>query len=231
MPALILIVEDEVDLAQTLAYRLRKDGHEVEVVHGGGAAMERMASAPLPGLVLLDLMLPDISGIEVCRRLRDGTATRRIPVLMLTARGEEIDRVIGFEAGADDYVVKPFSPRELALRVRALLRRSEVAGVPAAGNRAPGLRLEREGCQAWMGDVELELTPLEFGVLALLIERRGRFQSRDTLLHEVWGIDVEVTTRTVDSTIKRLRRKLGPLAEFIETRRGIGYRYCSEPPA
>lgn len=228
MSARILIVEDEVDLASTVAYNLRKEGHEVEMVHEGGVGLARVTTGPAVDLVVLDLMLPDMSGIEVCRRVRalPGKSSN-VPVLMLTARGEEIDRVIGFESGADDYVVKPFSPRELVLRVAALLRRSTQAtvGDDAGVLQLPRMRLEPEGRQAWLDGEELDLTPLEFGVLALLVARRGRYQPRDVLLREVWGIEADVTTRTVDTTIKRLRAKLGDIGVAIETRRGVGYRF------
>ena len=228
MSAVILIVEDEVDLARTLAYSLRKEGHEVETVHDGEAALARLTVGSPPDLVLLDLMLPDLSGIEVCRRLRAMPEVSRVPVLMLTARGEEIDRVIGFESGADDYVVKPFSPRELVLRIAALLRRSEAVPQSPRPGELSRIRLEPEGRQAWLDNTELDLTPLEFGVLSTLVARRGRYQSRDALLRDVWGIEADVTTRTVDTTIKRLRAKLGAVGAAIETRRGVGYRFNAD---
>lgn len=229
MAARILVVEDEVDLARTIAYNLKKEGHEVAMVHDGESALARIMGDSPPDLVVLDLMLPDISGIEVCRRIRQSTGiSKNVLVLMLTARGEEIDRVIGFESGADDYVVKPFSPRELVLRVAALIRRRDAGARSDTVIESERMRIEPSGCQVWLDGEEVDLTPLEFGVLALLVSRKGRYQSRDALLREVWGIEAEVTTRTVDTTIKRLRAKLGDFGGAIETRRGVGYRFSGQ---
>ena len=231
MRGLILVVDDEVDLASTLEYNLDREGYEVRVAHTGESALEQALEEPIPDLILLDLMLPDISGTEICRRLRENERMRDVAIIMLTAKGEEIDRVVGFEVGADDYVVKPFSVRELMLRVRALLRRSqrgerdESSEVVAFGR----LRVDREAHRAWVDGDEIKLTALEFRLLLAFVSRRGRVQSRDALLSDVWGIQAEVTTRTVDTHVKRLREKLGPAAGYIETLRGVGYRFRDRP--
>jgi two-component system phosphate regulon response regulator PhoB len=229
MSGLILVVEDEQDLATTLDYNLRREGYQTRVAATGGEALELAAAEPVPDLVILDLMLPDLSGTEVCRQLRSVERTRAVPVIMLTARGEEIDRVVGFEVGADDYVVKPFSVRELLLRIRAILRRAEPA--PAGdGPTAFGiLRLDPGGHRAWVDGEEIILTALEFKLLATFLARKGRVQSRETLLADVWGIQADVTTRTVDTHVKRLREKLGAAGGYVETIRGVGYRFRAEP--
>ncbi|MEM9488205.1 MAG: response regulator transcription factor [Myxococcota bacterium] len=230
MKGLILIVEDEADLAATLSYNLEREGHDTRVAHTGQAALEEVQREPIPDLVLLDLMLPDTSGTEVCRRLRESERTRDIAVIMLTAKGEEIDRVVGFEVGADDYVVKPFSVRELMLRVRALLRRSQRADSDESGVVNFGrLRVDREGHRVWVDGAEVKLTALEFRLLQAFVSRRGRVQSRDALLSDVWGIQADVTTRTVDTHVKRLREKLGEASRYIETLRGVGYRFRDRP--
>ena len=226
MSALILIVEDEPDLVETLEYNLKKEGYLTRSAPDGESALIEAFRAPLPDLVLLDLMLPDISGKEICRRLKADEQTKRIPIIMVTARGEEMDRVIGFEVGADDYVVKPYSPRELMLRVKAILRR---ASAPEESQNEKiafgGLTVDTLGHRAWVNDIEIVLTALEFRLLNTLMERKGRVQSRDQLLDDVWGFDAVVTTRTVDTHVKRLREKLGELEGYVETIRGVGYRF------
>lgn len=227
----ILLVEDEVDLADALSFALEREGFVAEVAHTGKAALELAQNKPPPDLVLLDVMLPDISGTEVCRQLRLQEATRQVPVIMVTARGEEIDRVVGFEVGADDYVVKPYSTRELVLRVRAVLRRRQA--VETSGSEEPQnfglLRIDPAAHQVWVAEQEVVLTALEFRLLQTLLGRRGRVQTRDTLLSDVWGITAEVTTRTVDTHVKRLREKLGEGGGYIETVRGTGYRFRARP--
>jgi two-component system phosphate regulon response regulator PhoB len=225
----ILIVEDEADLAATLEYNLQREGYRTRVAHDGRAALAELAREPPPDAVLLDLMLPDLSGTEVCKRMREQERTRDVPVVMLTARSAEIDRVVGFEVGADDYVVKPFSVRELMLRVRALLRRAErPAGEPDMVS-FDRLRVDRDSHRVWVDDRELQLTALEFRLLVAFISRRGRVQTRDALLADVWGIEADVTTRTVDTHVKRLREKLGGAGGYIETLRGVGYRFRDQP--
>ncbi|MGB8328748.1 MAG: response regulator transcription factor [Polyangiales bacterium] len=225
MGSRILVVEDEPDLADLVALNLRRAGHEVVVAHDGATALAEIQRSQ-PDLLVLDVMLPDISGLEVCRRLRRNAQTIRLPVIMLTARNDEVDRVVGFEVGADDYVPKPFSPRELVLRVDAILRRTtapaEVGGpqVIVLGDLVidvPAHRVEVQG-------QEILLTALEFRLLLDLASRAGRVQSRDSLLERVWGYSPNVETRTVDTHVKRLREKLGPGADQIETVRGVGYR-------
>jgi len=227
MSGRILIVEDEQDLADTLSYNLEKEGYQTDVVHSGKEAIESVTTGLVPDLVLLDLMLPDISGIEVCRQLKMNEKTRAVPVLMLTAKGEEIDRVVGFEVGADDYVVKPFSVRELLLRVRAIRRRSIPATAAAETDELVigRLRMDASGHRTWVDGGEIVLTALEFKLLQTFASRRGRVQTREMLLSDVWGITADVTTRTVDTHVKRLRQKLGVAGDYIETLRGVGYRF------
>ena len=184
----ILIVDDEEDLATTVAYAFEQEGWTATVAHDGKTALESALGTKTPDVVLLDLMLPDISGTEVCRQLRSHDATRAIPIVMLTARNEEIDRVVGFEVGADDYVGKPFSMRELVLRIKAILRRAEP---PETSDdvRFGRLRVDHAAHQVWIDEEEIVLTALEFRLLWTLLSRRGRVQSRETLLNDVWGHD------------------------------------------
>ena len=229
MLGLVLVIEDEVDLATTLEYNLKSDGFQVRVAHTGRAGMAAATADPLPDVIVLDLMLPDLSGTEICRRLREAERTRDIPVIMCTAKGEEIDRVVGFEVGADDYIVKPYSVRELLLRIRALLRRAHrVEGEPSL-IKFGRLRIDRDAHRAWVDDAEISLTALEFRLVHAFLSRRGRVQTRDALLSDVWGIEADVTTRTVDTHVKRLREKLGEAGAYIETLRGVGYRFRDQP--
>ncbi|MBP8807374.1 MAG: response regulator transcription factor [Kofleriaceae bacterium] len=229
MPGRVLIVEDEVDLAATMEYSLTREGYQVSVAHTGAAALAAALAEPGPDVIVLDLMLPDLPGTEVCRRLREHDRTRDLPIVMCTAKDTEIDRVVGFEVGADDYVVKPFSVRELGLRVRALLRRSQRVDAEAESLRFGRLRVDRDAHRVWIDDQEVVLTALEFRLLYTFLSRKGRVQSREALLADVWGIEAEVTTRTVDTHVKRLREKLGEVGDYIETLRGVGYRFRAEP--
>ncbi len=229
-PARVLVVEDEPDIAALVAYQLAREGMRVETV-GDGAAALGAVEREVPDLIVLDLMLPGLSGYEVLRALRGQPATREVPVVVLTARREEEDRIRGLELGADDYVTKPFSPRELVLRVGAVLRRVRQPPV-AAGTRvlrAAGLTVDLEARTATLEGRELELTPTEYRLLVALLERRGRAQSRQQLLERLWGVDAPVAarvhTRTVDMHVRRLRGKLGAAGEWIETVRGFGYRF------
>lgn len=226
--ASILVIEDESDLQQVLDYNLRQVGHQVLATLRAQDGL-RLAREQHPDLVVLDLMLPDLAGTEVCRMLKRDPRTKDIPILILTAKGEEVDRVLGFEIGADDYVVKPFSVRELLLRIQAILRRGsgEQAEEPVAEFGV--LRIDRNAHRAWVEGSEVELTALEFKLLVTLYERRNRVQTRAALLDEVWGIDAELTTRTVDTHVKRLREKLGAARDYIETVRGVGYRFAERP--
>jgi len=226
---LVLVIEDEIDLATTIEYNLRSDGFQVRLAHSGKQGLASAQADPLPDLIVLDLMLPDLSGTELCRRLREQERTRDIPVIMCTAKGEEIDRVVGFEVGADDYLVKPFSVRELVLRARALLRRVHRAEGEPSLIKFGRLKIDRDAHRAWVDDAEIGLTALEFRLLHAFMSRRGRVQTRDALLADVWGIEADVTTRTVDTHVKRLREKLGDAGVYIETLRGVGYRFKDQP--
>lgn len=226
--ARILVIEDESDIRQVLDYNLRTAGHEVIPAEQGKVGLA-LAREQRPDLVLLDLMLPDVSGTEVCRAIKDDPSTRAMPVVVLTARNSEIDRVVGFELGADDYVTKPFSVRELLLRIRAVLRRSESRPVEANMVDFGTLRVDRDAHRVWVDGEEVELTLLEFKLLVTLYDRRNRVQSRGSLLDDVWGMDTKISMRTVDAHVKRLREKLGSAREYIETVRGVGYRFAEIP--
>jgi two-component system phosphate regulon response regulator PhoB len=227
--ARILVVEDEADIQEVLDYNLKRDGHEVTLTSTAKEGL-RLARERRPDLVLLDLMLPDGSGTELCKTLRQDPASRGIRVMMLTAKGEEIDRVLGFELGADDYIVKPFSVRELLLRVQSVLRRAGTEE-PTGGEMLQFgmLRVDRAAHRVWVDGQEVELTALEFKLLLTLYDRRNRVQTRDALLSDVWKIDADVTTRTVDTHVKRLREKLGNAGVYIQTVRGVGYRFAERP--
>ena len=224
----VLVIEDEPDIRDLLTYNLQSGGFQVKTAETGQRGLAAFESFT-PDVILLDLMLPDVPGTEVCRRIRARTSGAQPAIIMLTAKGEEIDRVVGFEVGADDYVVKPFSVRELMLRIRALLRRQQ-RDEPDGNEVAFGrLRLDSGGHRAWVDDQEAVLTALEFRLLTTLLTRRGRVQTRERLLQDVWGIEADVTTRTVDTHVKRLRQKLGGAGEYIETLRGVGYRFKESP--
>jgi len=225
----IVIIEDEQDLLDSLEYSLRREGYQVRGATTGKAGLELATQEPVPDLVLLDLMLPDISGVEVCRKLRAQERTAQVFVMMVTARGEEIDRVVGFEVGADDYVTKPFSTRELLLRIKAILRRGRVEEPHNEQVTFGRLRVDESGHRVWVDEQEVVLTALEFRLLTTLLERRGRAQTRDMLLQTVWGIEADITTRTVDTHVKRLREKLRAAGAYVETLRGVGYRFRSRP--
>lgn len=229
MSILILIVEDEPDLLATLEYNLQREGYETRGATSGAEALKLAALEPVPDLVLLDLMLPDLLGTEVCRQLRENEATRHVPIVMVTAKGEELDRVKGFEAGTDDYVVKPFSVRELLLRMKAVLRRAGVVTEEEETIVFGRLEIDVPGHRVWADEEEIRLTALEFRLLTTFHARRGRVQSRERLLEDVWGYQAHVTTRTVDTHVKRLREKLGEAGVYIETVRGVGYRFRTRP--
>ena len=228
--AKILVAEDERDIQDIIAYNLQQAGYEVLLASRGDDAL-RMAKLQQPDLMLLDLMLPGLSGKEVCQAIRRDPNTSAMIVIMLTAKGEEVDRVVGFEVGADDYVTKPFSIRELLLRVQTILRRSASrgSGPHDAGFEFGSLRVDVAAHRAWVEGRAIELTALEFKLLVTLHERKNRVQRRETLLNDVWGITADVTTRTVDTHVKRLREKLGNAGCFVETVRGVGYRFSETP--
>jgi two-component system phosphate regulon response regulator PhoB len=220
---LVLLVDDERDLLSVLDYNFRTAGFETALAATGEEGL-RLAALRVPDLVLLDLMLPDLPGTEVCRRLKADPRTRDVPVVMLTARGDEIDRIVGFEVGADDYVTKPFSAREVVLRARAILRRAGGRAAERAIEEVGPIRVDAEAHRVFVDGAEIALTPLEFKLLQTLMTRLGRVQPRERLLEDVWEMSTEVETRTVDTHMKRLREKLGPARDLIETVRGIGYR-------
>lgn len=224
----LLIVEDEADIRDLLAYNLRAAGHEVFETGSGIDALTQ-ARRVVPDLILLDLMLPDLAGTEVCRKLKSDPATADIKVVMLTAKGEEIDRVVGFELGVDDYVVKPFSVRELVLRISAILRRGEAPVEEKEILSAGILQVDRSRHRVTVSDEDVILTALEFRLLWTLLERKGRVQTRERLLEDVWDMSPDVTTRTVDTHVKRLREKLGEAGVYVETVRGVGYRFTEAP--
>jgi two-component system phosphate regulon response regulator PhoB len=222
----ILLVDDEADIVELLEYNLRQAGFSVVTAKDGSTALAEVRRQR-PDLILLDLNLPDIAGTEICRRLRRDSNTSSIPIMMITARGEEIDRVVGFELGADDYIVKPFSPRELILRIGAVLRRSVTP--PGPQRKLEHIEI---GCleidvsqhRVLVEGEEIPLTALEFKLLYDFASRPGRVQTRDALLERVWGYGPGLETRTVDTHVKRLREKLGAARDYIETVRGVGYR-------
>jgi DNA-binding response OmpR family regulator len=234
MSARILVVDDEPAVTELLAYNLRKSGYEAWIAADGREAL-RLAGQAAPDLILLDLMIPEIDGLDVCRELRK---TSQVPVIMITARGEEVDRVVGLELGADDYVTKPFSVRELLARIKAVLRRAQFAAQGDTGGKGEpnsevlrgkgGLLLNAEDRSVCAGSLVLELTRLEFDLLHLLVANAGRVLTRERLLEQAWGYDFAGETRAADSAIKRLRAKLRAAAveaDAIETVRGVGYRY------
>jgi two-component system, OmpR family, phosphate regulon response regulator PhoB len=222
-PPQVLIVDDERDLVRLLEFNLQQAGFETAAAYTGEEALQRVRQR-VPDLVVLDLMLPDISGTEVCRQIKAAPRTRHVPVLMLTARTDEVDRVVGFEVGADDFVTKPFSVRELVLRIRAILRRGGGAEVDEARDQVGPIRVDPGAHRAYVDGQEIALTALEFKLLTTFMSRLGRVQTREALLQDVWGVSSDLQTRTVDTHVKRLREKLGPGRDLIETVRGIGYR-------
>lgn len=221
----ILVVDDEASIRELLAFNLKKNGYHVETAADGRDAL---AKAPKADLVLLDIMLPEIDGLEVCRRLKSSPQTSGIPIIMLTAKAEEIDRVLGLEMGADDYVVKPFSMRELIARVKAVLRRSHKDGKTKEDVLTIGpLRIDFSSYQVCLHDEPIALTPKEYELLKLLVTNPGRAFSRDELLERIWGYEYYGDTRTVDVHIRHLRAKLAApeVSDAIETIRGVGYRF------
>lgn len=222
----VLIVEDEPDVVDLLRYNLGKSGFEVMIAVSGDRGLE-LARTKRPDIIILDLMLPGMTGQEVCRALKKDPETELIPIVMLTAKGEPEERVKGLELGADDYVTKPFSPRELVLRVQALLKRHRV--VPRSETiRVSGVYLDKTNFEARLDGKRMELTTTEFKLLSVLIERRGKTLSRETLLADVWGYqNTSIDTRTVDTHMRRLREKLGKYSGRLETIRGEGYRFTA----
>ena len=225
----ILIIEDEPDIRKTLEYNISREGYEVISASSLSEGREKLESASF-SLLLLDLMLPDGSGLDLCRELKQDKSLSSMPVIILTAKDDEVDKVVGFELGADDYVTKPFSVRELILRVKAVLKRGERKSDNMEVQRQFGeLKIDVDSHEVFVNDDQVSLTALEFKLLRQLVDRRGRVQSRDQLLSDVWGYSSDVTTRTVDTHIKRLREKLGGMGKYVQTIRGVGYKFTRTP--
>ncbi len=222
----IYIVEDEPDIRETLKYNFSNEGFKVSTAPDGEEALYNIKKV-LPDVLILDLMLPGISGLDVCKSIRADDDIKDMSIIMLTAKGEEIDRVIGFELGADDYVTKPFSVRELILRVKVLLKKQRESLVENKLVTFGPIRIDLDAHELKINDKEIVLTALEFKLLQHLVKRKGRVQTREQLLGDVWGYSAEVTTRTVDTHIKRLREKLGNTSDYIQTIRGVGYRFSN----
>lgn len=220
----ILVVDDEPEAVELVEFNLKQAGFGVVTASDGEEALKK-AKSTQPALIVLDLMLPEIDGLEVCKLLRRDPDTANIPIIMLTAKAAEVDRVLGLELGADDYVTKPFSPRELVLRIRKLLQRGEEPAEKRESMRFGEVRIDvPKHLASWRGK-PLDLTATEFKLLVTLVQRAGRVQSRDALLRDVWEYDTTIDTRTVDTHMRRLREKLGPAAKHLDTVRGVGYRF------
>jgi DNA-binding response OmpR family regulator len=223
----ILVVDDEPDALEVLGFKLKDAGFEPLFAKDGARAIQ-CARDEHPALIVLDLMLPEIDGLEVCKILRRDVKTAMIPILMLTAKAAEVDRVLGLELGADDYVTKPFSPRELVLRIKKLLVRAKASDEPLAHLHFAELEIDVPHHRVTIAGGAVDLTATEFRLLELLARRRGRVQTRDRLLQDVWGYDNPIDSRTVDTHMRRLREKVGTAARYLETIRGVGYRFKAE---
>ncbi len=219
----IYVVEDEPDIRETLVYNLNREGFKVSEFSDAETCLDKIKNE-LPDLIILDLMLPGMSGLDLCKEIRADKDLSQLSIIMLSAKGEEVDRIVGFELGADDYVTKPFSVRELILRVKVILKKQSNLTDHEGLIKFGALSLNLDAHQLLINNKEITLTALEFKLLKHLVQRRGRVQSRDQLLGNVWGYSSEVTTRTVDTHIKRLREKLGTVGSYIQTIRGVGYR-------
>jgi len=221
----ILVVEDEKNIAKLIKFNLEKDGYETISTKSGEEAIQILGRHEVD-LILLDIMLPGMNGLEVCKEIKQMKRTKNVPVIMLTAKSEEVDRIVGFEIGADDYITKPFSPRELILRVKAILRRGKTEDSARKEILSEGdINVDISRHEVTVKGKLVELTQMEFKLLCVFLERRGRVQTRDSLLTDVWGMDTMVETRTIDTHIKSLRSKLGKAGEKIETVRGMGYKF------
>ena len=225
----ILVLEDEPDIRKTLEYNLSREGYKVISAASIEQAKTFIKSDTF-SLFLLDLMLPDGSGLDLCKKLKGNSETESVPIIILTAKDDEIDKIIGLELGADDYVTKPFSVRELILRIKSVLKRGTLKkDIVEIERQFGGMKINPDSHEVFIDSEEISLTALEFRLLKELVDKRGRVQSRDQLLTEVWGYSAEVTTRTVDTHIKRLREKLGSMGKYIQTIRGIGYKFSRTP--
>jgi DNA-binding response OmpR family regulator len=227
MKTKILVVDDEPDALEVLGFKLKEAGYTPIFAKDGTRAIAT-ARSERPALIVLDLMLPEVDGLEVCKILRRDPGTAQIPILMLTARAAEMDRVIGLELGADDYVTKPFSPRELVLRIKKLLTRAKAADEPIGQLRFAGLEIDVPRHRVEIDGAPAALTATEFKLLEILARRRGRVQTRERLLQDVWGYENPIDSRTVDTHMRRLREKIGGAADYLETIRGVGYRFKAE---
>ena len=225
----ILIIEDEPDIRKNLEYNLSREGYSVLTAASIAEAEQLIYSNNL-SLILLDLMLPDGSGLELCKKMKSDPDVQNLPIIILTAKDDEVDKVVGFELGADDYVTKPFSVRELILRIKAVLKRGDNKKDIVEIDRQFGdLKIDIDSHEVYVDGDLVNLTALEFKLLIQLVDRRGRVQSREQLLADVWGYSAEVTTRTVDTHIKRLREKLGTMGKYVQTIRGVGYKFSRSP--
>ena len=225
----ILLIEDEPDIRKTLEYNLSREGFDVACASSLSEGKNHI-NADQFSLILLDLMLPDGTGLDLCRELKSDSEKKTTPIIILTAKDDEVDKVVGFELGADDYVTKPFSVRELILRVKAVLKRGNEKSVNLEVQRQFGdLVIDVDSHEVFVDNEPITLTALEFKLLRQLVDRRGRVQSRDQLLSDVWGYSADVTTRTVDTHIKRLREKLGAMGKYVQTIRGVGYKFSRTP--
>ena len=225
----ILVIEHEPDMRRNLEYNLSREGFSISTAASISEANTLLASTDY-NLILLDLMLPDGSGLDLCKSIKSNSDTESIPIIILTAKDDEVDKVVGFELGADDYVTKPFSVRELILRVKAVLKRgSKKKEIVEVVRQFGDLKIDVDSHEVHVDDTKINLTALEFRLLRQLVDTRGRVQSRDQLLSDVWGYSAEVTTRTVDTHVKRLREKLGPMGKYVHTIRGVGYKFARSP--
>ena len=225
----ILLIEDEPDIRKTLEYNLSREGFDVACASSLSEGKNYINAGQF-SLILLDLMLPDGSGLDLCRELKSDSEKKTTPIIILTAKDDEVDKVVGFELGADDYVTKPFSVRELILRVKAVLKRGDQKSANLEVQRQFGdLVIDVDSHEVFVNNDPVILTALEFKLLRQLVDRRGRVQSRDQLLSDVWGYSADVTTRTVDTHIKRLREKLGVMGKYVQTIRGVGYKFSRTP--
>jgi DNA-binding response OmpR family regulator len=223
----ILVVDDEPEAVELVEFNLKQGGFDIAVAADGAEALKK-ARALVPNLIVLDLMLPEVDGLEVCKMLRRDSATSKIPIIMLTAKAAEIDRILGLELGADDYITKPFSPRELVLRIKRILERGQAPDQERERLKFGELLIDGpRHLVNWRGK-KVDLTATEFKLLMLLAQRRGRVQSRDQLLRDVWDYQSAIDTRTVDTHMRRLREKLGPASKYLDTVRGVGYRFVEE---
>jgi len=225
----ILVIEDEPDIRRNLEYNLSREGFSISTAASISEANTLLASTDY-NLILLDLMLPDGSGLDLCKSIKSNSDTESIPIIILTAKDDEVDKVVGFELGADDYVTQPFSVRELILRVKAVLKRgSKKKEIVEVVRQFGDLKIDVDSHEVHVDDTKINLTALEFRLLRQLVDTRGRVQSRDQLLSDVWGYSAEVTTRTVDTHVKRLREKLGAMGKYVHTIRGVGYKFARSP--